>query len=172
MDNGVKIGLGATVGAISTLVAQKKIHAHEITTERLRRRLDILEAVSTDCTSFMKVLTDFWALMADWASGRQDDEHQKRCLKFEKAFWRAFAALTKGQNSLLLLGERDAGNALAAMAGKGQEFYKSASVTNENLKSEDVDGFKQELGDLRDNLWKHLEAAYARENFKERNSEQ
>jgi hypothetical protein len=165
VDTAVKIGLGAAVTGVATLLNNKLSHAKSAEKDNLQRNVAVLESVTLSIEEMTHALLKHWSFVVDLARNNEkgveaSEKRLKHISELRSEVYHLFKGLTNSEGRLLLVGcvaqqkkLRDYGNVIA-------EYNRYTSPSNANMTSVELETWRAKIIDAREQLYTALNKAY------------
>ena len=168
IDTAVKVGLGALISGVSTYWMAKSKNRDDLKRERLIRHHGLLEKSAEQIENFSHVAIRYWALIIEWVRVRDQKlefypHRNEELTKTKVEFFDAFSDLTSAESKLLLLGHAEAQKNLRTYGDLAKRMRRHAYVGNQSLTETEMEGYRSQLLDARETLFKELSQIYRRE---------
>jgi len=134
-DNAVKIGLGALIGGLTTIVLARINNKHVSIKAKNDKKYEILEDVVVKIDKFNKSTSLYWVRITDAFSkidqGVKVSKKETNKIKIlEQDLFENFTVISICKAKLLLIGASDASKKLIAYHDEVSEFYRYAHLEN------------------------------------------
>lgn len=165
VDSAIKIGLGALIAGLSTLVLSKSQHRRDLERARVDREFEILKDVAEQTERFTQSALKYWALAADAHRFRRQgkplsDKKASNLSSSGEIIFGIFHELTSSESKLLLLGKRDAQSALRTYGDMVIAFRRSAISDMETMSDTEIDTWREKILRARSSLLDELHTCY------------
>lgn len=162
IDTSAKVGIGAIIAAMFTLLIAKKREPRGIQADQ--RRLEILETISADVGTVSHVFAKYCALVVEslrfgerWPTSRHQEMEQ-----VTKTLAAEFEKLSDAESKLLMLGEKALEKNLRLYGAKVAQFRRQVHVGREDIAEEDILAMKRDINILREQFYDYLSKKYDR----------
>jgi len=164
VDSAVKIGLGALIAAIASLILSKSQHKRELRKEGVQREFELLKEIASQIERFTQASLKYWALTGDWhrykIDGKKMSEAKTAELnKSQEDLFDTFHSLTSAEATLLLLGLNDAQLALRNYGDYVISFRRSVNE-DAPMTTEQFYVWREGILKTRSSLFLELNAKY------------
>ena len=162
VDTSIKVGLGAVLAAMLTLLIIKRREPRGLQAEQ--RRLEMLEAISADVGTVSHVFAKYSALVVEslrfgerWPASRHKEMEQ-----ITEDLAREFEKLSDAESKLLMLGEKALEKNLRLYGAKVAQFRRQVHVGREDIEEADILAMKRDINLLREQFYDFLSKKYDR----------
>lgn len=165
VDTTVKIGFGAIVTGIATLVNNKLTHTKSVEKDSLQRRVAVLESVTLSIEEMTHTLLKHWSFIIDVARNSEkgidaSEERLKHVAGLRSEVYHLFKGFTNGEGRLLLIGCVDQQKKLREYGSIISEYHRYTSPNNAPATSVELESWRTKILDAREQLYKALNKAY------------
>lgn len=165
IDTAIKIGLGGTIGFISTYVVTKLNHRHDARKDITKRHYDALEQVAAHIEEYSHIALKYWALVTECVrienDGREWPKERSEQLENVKIeFFNGAKNVTVAESKLLLLGLKTASQKLRKYTDFLKSLRRNYYTGKAGLNDKEMDVVREELLQLRQELFIELSLAY------------
>ena len=167
VDSAVKIGLGALIGGITSLVVARAQHRRDLEKSKIAREFELLKQVAEEVERFTHVALRYWALITEW--GRNELQGTKMRAERQEALSRsgdelfdAFKDMTSSESKLLLLGHSESQGLLRAYGELVTELRRKANRDAPPLSDADASEWRRRILGAREQFFLALSATYRR----------
>ena len=165
IDTAVKIGLGAAITSISSLVLSKHNHERDSKKDRIKREREILEKVAEEFETFSYSVLSFWALITEWNHCKthgKDLSPERRILLDEakRDYFLKSKDLTSAEAKLLLLGQGEVQRALREYADLLREFRKKVYERDQAYERNEMEEWREKILTSRKRFFEILSYAF------------
>ena len=165
VDSAVKIGLGALIAGVSSLLLSRSQHQRDLSKAKIEREFSILRDVAEQTERFTQTALRYWSLAGDShrlrrGSNTLSAKKESDLAKTSSALFDIFHELTSSEAKLLLLGKRDAQGALRAYGEIVSAFRRSAMVDSQFMSDAEIETWRESLLKAREQLLSELHRCY------------
>ncbi|RYG96032.1 MAG: hypothetical protein EON58_12940 [Alphaproteobacteria bacterium] len=163
VDSAVKIGLGALIAGVASLLLTRAQHRNNVRKDAIDREFQLLKDVGEKVERFTQSALKYWAHASDWhRSLRSDPATPKpQSLKTaQAALFDHFGELTNAEASLLLLGHEEAQGHLRTYGEYVSSFTRHINNPSDPLVEESISDYRTYFLRARSNLFKELNRHY------------
>lgn len=165
VDTAVKIGLGAVVTGVATLVNNKLSHANTTEKDSLQRSVTALENVTLSIEEMTHTLLKHWSFVMDVARNNEkgveaSEERVKHIAGLRSEVYHLFKGLTNSEGRLLLIGCVDQQKKLREYGSMISEYHRYTSPNNAQTSSAELESWRVKLLEAREQLYTALNRAY------------
>ncbi|WP_312377120.1 hypothetical protein [Pseudomonas oryzihabitans] len=165
VDTTVKIGLGAVVTGIATLVNNKLSHAKSVEKDSLQRSIAVLESVTLSIEEMTHTLLKHWSFIIDVARNSEkgveaSEERLRHIAGLRSEVYHLFKGFTNGEGRLLLIGCVDQQKKLREYGSIISEYHRYTSPNNAPASSAELEAWRNKILDARGQLYVALNKAY------------
>ncbi|MCS4282029.1 hypothetical protein M2396_000294 [Pseudomonas sp. BIGb0278] len=165
VDTTVKIGLGAVVTGIATLLNNKLSHTKSAEKDSLHRSVAVLESVTLSIEEMTHTLLKHWSFIVDVARNSEkgveaSEEKLKHISGLRSEVYHLFKGLTNGEGRLLLIGCVDQQKKLRNYGSIISEYHRYTSPNNALASSAELESWRTKILDAREQLYSALNKAY------------
>ncbi|WP_312704138.1 hypothetical protein [Stenotrophomonas lactitubi] len=165
LDSAVKIGLGALIAGVSALLLSRSQHRRELDRARIDREFQLLKDVAEQTERFTQASLRHWALSTDAHRARRLKKPmtERKVLNLAESndtLFNIFHELTSSEAKLLLLGNRDAQQALRVYGEMVIAFRRSAMSDSETMSDAEIDTWRANILKTRERLLDELHRCY------------
>ncbi|WP_299973311.1 energy transducer TonB [uncultured Pseudoteredinibacter sp.] len=164
LESSINIALGAIIAGVSTWVVMRQKDVYQDKLENGDRRVDILEAISTDVGQVNHIFAKYSALVIEsyrfgdqWPQGRREELSQVNADLIKE-----FKKLADAETRLLMLGEKLMERSLRLYGAKIAHFRKEVFVGRQDIKEADIVSMKQDVATQREKFYDLLSKRYDR----------
>ncbi|NQD57436.1 hypothetical protein HP546_19045 [Pseudomonas sp. CM25] len=164
-DTAVKIGLGAVVTGLATLVNNRLSHAKNAEKDRHAKNVEILESVTLAVEEATHALLKHWSFIVDWArsvdSGREITKEREQTITDARTeLFHLFKGLTNSEGRLLLLGYAEQQKKLREFGTLISEYHRYSSRNNDLIEVTELEAWRLKILQGREELYAVLNKAY------------
>ncbi|GAA6153479.1 energy transducer TonB [Pseudoteredinibacter isoporae] len=164
LETSINIALGAIIAGVSTWVVMRQKDVYQDKLESGDRRVDMLEAISSDVGQVNHIFAKYSALVIEsyrfgeqWPSGRREELSQVNAELVKE-----FKKLADAETRLLMLGEKLMERSLRLYGARIAHFRKEVFVGRQDIKENDIVSLKQEVATQREKFYDLLSKRYDR----------
>ena len=167
IDSAVKIGLGAALTGITTLLVSRAQRRHELAKERIQRTVALLQQIAQEVESCFHAALRRWATLCHYVRRRdakeplEDAENEARIASDE--FFDAFRDLTNAEAKLMLIGASEAANGLKDLGEAMTIFRRDMRIGAPTLTLDGLTAARANLREKRVALFSELSKLYRNE---------
>jgi hypothetical protein len=166
-DSAVKIGLGALVGGAFSVVVARVVQRHELRKMAIERRWTLLQETQLEVTSFGQLTSEYRARVRNAAAQRDrgspvTPEAEAELAELRRRVFSGFSALDVPRSKLLLLGEKEAAEALGSFRVACDLLFRIAIPTSAECTIANLDARRDEIVATRDTTFEKVARAYLR----------
>jgi len=164
-DTAIKIGLGAALSGISTLIINHQSHNKNLEKENNTRNKETLESVTLSIEELTHALLKYWSYILEWAKNnekgvRASKEKTESITELRGEVFNLFKGLTNSEGRLLLIGCVEQQKKLREYGTLISEFYRYASRNNEDMQSSELEAWRNKILEAREQLYSSLNKSY------------
>jgi hypothetical protein len=164
-DTAVKIGLGAVVTGVATLINNKLSHTKSAEKDNLQRSVAVLESVTLSIEEMTHTLLKHWSYIVDLARNGEkgveaSEERVKHISGLRSEVYHLFKGLTNGEGRLLLIGCVDQQKKLREYGSIISEYHRYTSPNNAHTSSAELESWRVKILEAREQLYTALNKAY------------
>ncbi|MGO4264274.1 MULTISPECIES: hypothetical protein [unclassified Stenotrophomonas] len=165
VDSAVKIGLGAFIAGASALLLSRSQHRRDLDRARIDREFQMLKDVAEQTERFTQASLRHWALATDAHRMRRlakplSSRKIANLGESNDALFNIFHELTSSEAKLLLLGKRDARQALRSYGEMVIAFRRSAMIDSETMSDPEIETWRANILKTRERLLDELHSCY------------
>ncbi len=164
LETSINIALGAIIAGVSTWVVMRQKDVYQDKLESGDRRVDMLEAISSDVGQVNHIFAKYSALVIEsyrfgeqWPSGRREELSQVNAELVKE-----FKKLAEAETRLLMLGEKLMERSLRLYGARIAHFRKVVFVGRQDIKETEIVSLKQEVATQREKFYDILSKRYDR----------
>ncbi|NHN37812.1 energy transducer TonB [Pseudomaricurvus alcaniphilus] len=161
IDTAVKIALGASIAGLSLWLSQ---HRSNLNKPHSNRRIDILEAVSSDVGNVNHIFAKYSSLVIESTrfGGRWPQARKEELAKVNSELVDEFRKIADAEARLLMLGEKALEKTLRLYGARIAQFRKQVYVGRQDISEQEIVRLKQEILQLREQFYDILSHKYDR----------
>ena len=164
-DTAVKIGLGAAVTGVATLINNRLSHAKSVEKDNLQRSVEVLESVTLSIEEMTHALLKHWSFVVDLARNNESgikasEERLKHISELRSEIYHLFKGLTNGEGRLLLTGRVAQQKKLREYGTVISGYHRYTSPNNAQMSSVELDSWRAKVLEAREQLYTALNKAY------------
>ncbi|AVG15780.1 hypothetical protein CFN79_07835 [Chromobacterium vaccinii] len=164
VDSAVKIGLGALIASVSSMLLAKQNHARDLEKEVRKRNRELLEEVAEQVEEFTSKSLLYWAIVGDHLkalNGLKDRSVGSESVKTaQKELFDSFHELTSAEAKLLLLGFKGAQEKLRAYGDVVSSMRKRFSAKSIEIDDPEIQDWRSKLKEARALFFDELSSTY------------
>ena len=165
LDTAVKIGMGATITALTTyLITRLKFKNQQEDIQQERHR-GLLEDVAKHAEEVNHVYLKYWEMMLEYTHALQSgfewpQNRRNELFLIIDELVLVFNELTIAESKLLLLGEKAVYRSLRRYRHKVVQFRRNFSVDKKQLSESEAQDMKKEISEAREQFYEALSKRY------------
>jgi hypothetical protein len=162
-DSAIKIGLGAVIAAISTILITKIQHRHSLHKDRVDREYQLLKGIAEKVEQFTHAALKHWAVGTEWQRSLRanpDAIKPKDMRDSRTELFNRFNDVTASEALLLLLGQEKAQAKLRAYGEYVSEFGRLVSRAHSLMPDDAVAAHRSAMLRLRAAFFDELHLIY------------
>lgn len=165
VDDAVKVGLGALIGAIGTISTTLIMRKSDQRKRHFEKRLELLQEAVLEVSKFGSSVSTYWAHVRNAAFLRDTKspippQMQSELDRQEKEVFRQFAELSSPRAKLSMIGEQPSRTALEDLRAVCDSFFKIASLSNPKCTQQNLDDIKREINQKREAFYSAVDQAF------------
>ena len=163
LDSALKIGLGALIAAMSTLVLTRVQHRNALRKETIEREFALLREVAEKTERFTHTALKYWSFAADWHRALRKDPATKKprlLQSSQEELFNQFGDVTSGEALLLLLGHERAQESLRTYGDYVASFRRQANKISEPMSEIIIEDYRKHFLNARASLFRELHQIY------------
>jgi len=164
LETSINIALGAVIAGVSSWIVMRKRNISGDKLEASDRRVDMLEAISSDIGQVNHIFAKYSALvMESYRFGEQWPQARREELaQVNTELIKEFKKLADAETKLLMLGEKLMERSLRLYGARIAHFRKEVFVGRPDIKQEEIVSLKQEVSSQREKFYDILSKRYDR----------
>ncbi|NIB42014.1 energy transducer TonB [Pseudomaricurvus alkylphenolicus] len=162
IDTSLKVALGALIAGLCLWLNNRRLN--NTSHDRAGRRIDMLEAVSSDVGNVNHIFAKYSSLVIEstrfgnrWPQARKDE-----LVRVNTELVAEFRKMAEAEAKLLMLGEKALEKTLRLYGAKIAQFRKQVYVGRQDISEQDIVKLKQEIFQLREQFYDILSRKYDR----------
>jgi hypothetical protein len=165
VDSAVKIGLGALIAGISSLLLSRSQHRRELDRAKIDREFNILKDVAEQTERFTQTALRYWSLIGESHRLRRKSsslsaKKESNLEETKRQLFDIFHELTSAEAKLLLLGKRDAQGALRSYGDIVNAFRRSVVTNTEIMTDVEIEAWRENILRSRERVFSELHRCY------------
>lgn len=164
-DTAIKIGLGAAISGVSAFLISRQSHNKSIEKAHDSRNKETLESVTLSIEELTHALLKYWSYILEWAKKNEKGEKASKektelIIELRGEVFNLFKGLSNSEGRLLLIGCVEQQKKLREYGVLISEFYRYASRNNEEMQSSELEDWRREILETREQLYSSLNKSY------------
>ncbi|HEX7314363.1 MAG TPA: hypothetical protein VF297_10595 [Pyrinomonadaceae bacterium] len=164
-DTAVKIGLGALLGGVFSIVLAWLSHKQSTSRDYFKRRRELIEGIVDDLDRFYRSMSLFRSSLQNLlfiknSQQPMTEEHLKAIKILEEKVYLSFSDLYIVRSRLILVDEDSLERHVDRFIRHAGAFFRIANIENENLTAEKIEKYKSNLDERRKKILSGLSDAY------------
>ena len=164
-DTAIKIGLGAAISGVSAFLINRQTHNKNLEKENYSRNKETLESVTLSIEELTHALLKYWSYILEWAKNNEkgvqaSKEKTDSIIELRGDVFNLFKGLTNSEGRLLLIGCVEQQKKLREYGSLISEFYRYASRNNEKMQSSEIEVWRTNILEAREQLYSSLNKSY------------
>ncbi|PYC18757.1 hypothetical protein DMX02_18025 [Pseudomonas jessenii] len=161
----MKIGLGALVTGVATLVNNRLSHTSSIEKDSLQRSVAALENITLSIEEMTHTLLKHWSFVIDVTRNSEkgvepSEERVKHIAELRTEVYHLFKGLTNSEGRLLLIGCVDQQKKLREYGTLISEYHRYTTPNNAQMTSAELENWRARILEVREHLYTALNKAY------------